>query len=61
MFGSMIGVRRESTAAPMVIAVLIWIANRILGNKIYVLAKVESMCLKLLILYRTLTMRQYFL
>ena len=43
----MIRARKESnTTAPLVVAVPIWIANRIVGAEIHVLAKVDAMCLK---------------
>ena len=53
MRGSMVREGKErNTTAPLVTAVPIWIANRIVGTVIHVLAKLDAMCLKLLILYR---------
>ena len=62
MQGNMVRVGRErNTTAPLVAAAPISIVNilRIVGAAIHALAKVDVMCLKLLILYRMLIVHRY--
>ena len=57
MLGSMERRAIGSTTTPLVVALPIWIANRIGGASIHTLAKVDVICLKMS-LYKMLIVRQ---
>ena len=58
MLGSTGRKARGNTTVPLVVVGPIWTANRKVGASIHLLAKVDAMCLKM-ILYRMLIVRRY--